>query len=49
MSVKTPLHAEVIASNDAYVTTFGAKASLALPPARAAAFLVRVVCPLSYG
>lgn len=41
---KTVLHAEVISSNEAYAASFGAKASLALPPARAAAFLVRWPC-----
>jgi hypothetical protein len=36
----TSLHAEVLVANGAYVTSFGDKKSLALPPARAAAFLV---------
>jgi carbonic anhydrase len=36
----TPLHTEVLAANAAYVSTFGAKANLALPPARSAAFLI---------
>ena len=36
---KTPLHAAVLAANATYASTFGAKASLALPPARKAAFL----------
>jgi len=34
------LHDEVLAANAQYVGTFGAKADLALPPARKAAFLV---------
>ena len=35
----TSLHTEVLAANAAYVASFGEKSSLALPPARAAAFL----------
>lgn len=38
---KSSLLSEVLASNDGYVAAFGDKVSLALPPARAAAFLVR--------
>ena len=38
--MSTPLHTEVLAANAAYVSTFGAKANLALPPARSAAFLI---------
>lgn len=34
------LHGEVLAANAAYAAAFGAKSSLALPPARRAAFLV---------
>ena len=36
----TALHTEVLAANAAYAATFGAKAALAMPPARRAAFLV---------
>jgi carbonic anhydrase len=36
----TPLHNEVLAANREYVASFGDKKSLALPPARKAAFLV---------
>ena len=38
--MSTPLHSEVLAANASYVSSFGEKASLALPPARSAAFLV---------
>ena len=38
--MSTPRHTEVLAANANYVSTFGAKSGLALPPARAAAFLV---------
>jgi hypothetical protein len=36
----TNLHAEVLAANAGYVASFGDKGKLALPPARAAAFIV---------
>jgi len=41
MSAPTPLHTEVLAANSADVAAFGDKGKLALPPARAAAFVVR--------
>ena len=39
-SAPTPLHTQVLAANAAYASSFGAKAELAMPPARRAAFLV---------
>ena len=38
-AMASTLHTEVLAANAAYVASFGDKAALALPPARAAAFL----------
>ena len=40
MATETNLHAEVLAANAGYVASFGDKGKLALPPARAAAFIV---------
>lgn len=39
-SIPSKLHSEVLAANAAYAESFGAKAGLALPPARKGAFLV---------
>jgi hypothetical protein len=39
----TQLHAEVLSANEKYASDFGAKADLALPPGRQAAFIVCMV------
>lgn len=40
---QTPLHAEILSANEKYASEFGAKADLALPPGRQAAFIVCMV------
>ena len=40
---QTQLHAEVLSANEKYASEFGAKADLALPPGRQAAFIVCMV------
>jgi hypothetical protein len=43
---QSQLHAEVLSANEKYASKFGAKADLALPPGRQAAFIVCMVQPI---